>query len=340
MQVHDLRQTKAFLVLVLGAILLLLVWRTQGNSKLVVYCAHDSVFAEAILRDFEKREGVPIEVKFDTEATKSLGLVERIIREQDHPQCDVFWNNELLGTLDLAQRGLLKEHKGTGWERTPPQWRDDGGLWAGFGGRMRMKIVNSTRTDHFEPTAGAASHFAFAKPLYGTTLSHFTALWNVWGAEKTKRWHTDIRAAGVQIANGNAAVRDLVANGAAGAGWTDTDDYFDAKDQGLPVLAMPVELDGGQTICIPNTVAIMKDANRGDLARMLADHLLSARTELALAKSKARQIPLGPLTPEQTAGLPEEVRALIPVAARSVSQKGMLKARNECLEWLKAEYLK
>lgn len=333
---QDFRQSKLSLVLVLGLGLLVLIWKTKTNSKLTIYCAHDSVFAESVLRDFEYREGIPIEVKYDTEATKSLGLVERIIRENDHPQCDIFWNNELLGTLDLAQRGLLEPHKGKGWERTPPQWRDDEGMWAGFGGRLRMKIVNTTHTDHQE----SGAKFTFAKPLYGTTLSHFTALWNLWGADKTKHWHTEQRAAGVQIANGNAVVRDLVANGAASAGWTDTDDYFDAKDAGRAVAATPVTLENGATICIPNTVAILKGANRSDLARKLADHLLSARTELALAKSKARQIPLGPLTPEQAASLPAEVNDLIPFAAKGIAQKELLKARNECLEWLKAEYLK
>lgn len=333
---QDAHQSKMSLFIVLGLGLLVLGWKTTTNSKLTIYCAHDSVFAEAVLREFEYREGIPIEVKYDTEATKSLGLIERIIREKDRPQCDVFWNNELLGTLDLAQRGLLAPHKGKGWERTPAQWRDDEGMWAGFGGRLRMKIVNITRTEHQE----SGAHFAIAKPLYGTTLSQFTALWAMWGPEKTQRWHTDLRAAGTQIANGNAAVRDLVATGTASAGWTDTDDFFDALDAGKLVTAKPVVLEGGETICIPNTVAILKGANRPDLARKLADHLLSARTELALAKSKARQIPLGPLTPEQTASLPAEVRDLIPAAAKGVALKGMLKARNECLEWLKAEYLK
>lgn len=337
---QDFRQSKMSLVLLLGAGLLVLMWRTQTNSKLTIYCAHDSVFAESVLRDFEYREGIPIEVKYDSEATKSLGLIERIIREKARPQCDVFWNNELLGTLDLAKRGLLEPHKGKGWERTPPQWRDDEGMWAGFGGRLRMKIANTTRANHAEPTAGNAAHFALAKPLYGTTLSHFTALWSVWGADKTRRWHTDIRSAGVQIVNGNSAVRDLVANGAVDAGWTDTDDYFAAKDAGLQVSAVPVILENGATICIPNTVAIMKDAKRGDLARKLADYLLSSRTELALAKSRARQIPLGPLTREQESSLPDEVRELIPAAEKGIPQKTMLGARNECLEWLKAEYLK
>ena len=116
---QDPRQTKSSLIFILALGLLVLVWQTMTNSKLTIYCAHDAVFAESVLRDFEKREGIPIEIKYDTEATKSLGLVERIIHEKDHPQCDIFWNNEVLGTLDLAERGLLQPHKGTGWERTP-----------------------------------------------------------------------------------------------------------------------------------------------------------------------------------------------------------------------------
>ena len=337
---EDFKKTKANLLLILGLGLVVLIWQTQTNAKLTVYCAHDSIFAEEVLREFERREGIPVEVKFDSEATKSLGLVERIIRENGRPSCDIFWNNEMLGTLDLARRGLLMEYKGPGWERTPPQWRDDMGLWAGFGGRLRMKIVNTKRADHNEPVAGNSAHFAIAKPLYGTTLSHFSSLWSIWGPERTKAWHSEIRTAGVQIVNGNAVVRDLVASGSVGAGWTDSDDYFGAKEAGKSVLAKPVLMGDGLAICIPNTVAILKGASRPDHARKLADFLLSARTEVALANSKARQIPLGPLTDAQRASLPEEVREWLPSAERSIPLKDLLDARNECLDWLRAEYVK
>jgi iron(III) transport system substrate-binding protein len=337
---EDIKKSRNSLLLILALALFYLVWQTQTNSKLVVYCAHDSVFAESILRDFEKKIGVRVEVKYDSEATKSLGLVERIIRDKGRPQCDVFWNNEMLGTLDLAKRGLLQPHKGTGWERIPARYRDSDGLWAGFGARMRVKIMNTGSAEHEEPAKGKAGHFAFAKPLYGTTLTHFSALWSIWGSERTKQWHLDARADGVQVANGNAVVRDLVAAGTAGAGWTDTDDFFDAKDAGKPVAALPVVLENGETICIPNTVAILKGANRPDLGRKFVDYLLSARTELALANSKARQIPLGSLSAEQQNSLPPEVRDLIPAALKGVPLGGLLDARNECLNWLKAEYLK
>src|SRR6185369_17457908 len=101
-RIHSLRQTKAFLVLILGLCFFLLWWQRSTRPKLVVYCAHDAEFAEAILKKFEFQTGIPVIVKYDTEATKSLGLTEQIIQDGAHPRCDVFWNNELLGTLDLA----------------------------------------------------------------------------------------------------------------------------------------------------------------------------------------------------------------------------------------------
>ena len=128
-----------------------------------------------------------------------------------------------------------------------------------------------------------------------------------------------------------------MASGICDAAFTDTDDFFEAKDDGKPVIMRPVALESGQTICIPNTVAIVRGARHLENARKLADFLLSAKTELALARSKSRQIPLGPADETQ---LPAEVRELLPHAARGIPLTGLLKSRNECLAWLKAEYLK
>jgi iron(III) transport system substrate-binding protein len=185
------------------------------------------------------------------------------------------------------------------------------------------------------PEFGDLSRWAIAKPLYGTTLTHYSVLWGRWGSDRVKHWHTGARARGMREVNGNGPVKDIVAAGTCIAGWTDTDDYFAAKDAGAPVTAEPYRLDDGTTICIPNTVAIRKGTTRLDHAKKLADFLLSERAELALARSKSRQIPLGPVDAAQ---LPEEVRALQPAAAQAVALDALLKARNSCLEWLKREY--
>jgi iron(III) transport system substrate-binding protein len=318
-------------------------WARPKEKVLVVYCAHDAVFAEGILQDFERQTGIKVAARFDTEATKSLGLVELLMREKDRPRCDVFWNNELLGTMDLAERGVLAPYRGPGWEGMPAAHKDPDARWTGFAARFRVHIVNTTRLSIDDPrvaalaqpeVSGDLSRVAAAKPLYGTTLTHYAVWWQTWGADKLRNWHIRTRELGLRELNGNGAVKDAVAQGACDHGFTDTDDFFDAKDAGSPVAMRPVRLETGQTLCIPNTVALINGARHEAAARRLIDFLLSPETELALARSKSRQVPLGSIAENQ---LPEEVRAMRPWVDESVSLSSFSKSRVECLAWLKSQ---
>lgn len=316
-----------------------LIWGPQRGS-LVVYCAHDSIYADGILREFERESGIHVEVRYDTEATKSLGLVELILQEKAHPRCDVFWNNELLGTLELADEGLLLPYRGSGYERIPAAFKDPDGRWAGFAARLRLWIVNTNR---FAPSEGAiqqALHgdldrMAIAKPLYGTTRTQYTLLWQLWGRDKLIAWDHDRRARHLREVDGNSTVKDLVSAGVCDFGWTDTDDFFEAKDEGKPVQCLPVRLENGDTICIPNTVAIIRGTRHLAEAQKLVDFLLSEKCEMDLAAAKSRQIPLGPVTAEQ---LPAEVKQLQHWAADGVPLAGLNGASTACLAWLKTEY--
>ncbi|MDB6152274.1 MAG: Extracellular solute-binding protein family 1 [Chthoniobacteraceae bacterium] len=317
-----------------------LFWRS-GPQTLVVYCAHDSIYSESILREFERQSGIPVAIRFDTEATKSLGLVELLVKEKDAPRCDLFWNNELLGTLRLADCGLLEPYKGSGYARIPGGFKDPDGRWTGFAARLRVCIFNTDaveKPDGMQSTPGDLSRWAIAKPLYGTTLTHYSVLWQKWGPEKTKAWHQQWRVGGVRELNGNAAVKDAVAAGVCVAGFTDTDDFFEARDEGKPVAMRPLRLEGGETICIPNTVGLIHGSRRMADARKLADFLLSANTELALARSRSRQIPLGTLPPETL--LPQEVLELKHWAESAIPLNKLGAAHAECLAWLKSEYLR
>jgi iron(III) transport system substrate-binding protein len=330
-----------------GALLVLTfalwLWGRPKEDALVVYCAHDAVFAEGILRDFEQRTGIKVATRFDTEATKSLGLVELLVREKNSPRCDVFWNNEMLGTMDLAERGVLDPHRGEGWERIPARFKDPEARWTGFAARFRVHIVNTTKLSIDDPRVAALaqpevngdlSRVAAAKPLYGTTLTHYVVWWQTWGADKLRAWHKRTRELGLRELNGNGAVKDAVAQGVCDHGFTDTDDFFDAKDSGAPVAMRPVRLASGETICIPNTVALIRGARHEAAARKLIDYLLSAETELALARSKSRQVPLLPIADNQ---LPEEVRAMRPWVDQGVPLLPLSQSRIDCLRWLKGE---
>lgn len=320
--------------------LLALTSCTPGAKRsLVVYCAHDSIYAEKVLKTFEQRTGIPVVARYDSEATKSLGLVELLLREKARPRCDLFWNNEVLGTLQLAEAGVLLPYKGAGFERIPAAFKDPDGRWCGFAARLRVWIVNTRRMVAAATALPPADlkHVAIAKPLYGTTRTYYTILWHQWGAEKTRAWHQEWRARGVCETGGNAEVKNLVAEGVCDCGLTDSDDFFEARDAGKPVAMLPVRVEGERTICIPNTVAIIRGTRNLTAAQQLADYLLSAEGELALATSKSRQIPLGPVPDTQ---LPEDVRELKRWAADGYALSGLDTPRRECLAWLKAEYLK
>lgn len=346
MKLHSGSPLATIVTLLCLGMLAILSWagRDEENT-LVVYCSHDSTYSEQILRDFERETGIRLIVRFDTEATKSIGLINLLITEREQPQCDVFWNNEVLGTMKLQRLGILEPYQGTGFDRIPDAFKAVDGSWTGFAARLRVFIVNTeqiapTREAIDERLKGAHSHdlsrVAMAKPLFGTTLTQYSAWWHESGEESVKERHRSQRDRGLLEVNGNSVVKDLVAAGRCDFGWTDTDDFFLAVDDGRPVDMVPVRTDSGKTICIPNSVAIIKGTKRLRLAQRLVDYLLSKEVETRLANSRSRQIPLGPVDP---ATLPDELNRLVSWAAEGIELMDLESAHADCLKWLQAEYL-
>lgn len=329
---------------VLGIVLIvpwLLDRRTQSDKTLVLYCAHDAVFADSIIRQFETATGIVVQVRYDEETNKSLGLTNLLISEKAQPRCDVFWNNQTLGTIRLKQEGLLSSVDPTVSARIPNQFKDADNQWCGFAARLRVHIVN---TDKMEPTdeaitaaleSDSLSNVAIAVPLFGTTLSHYAVLGDQMGLDGLKAWHKSLRHRGIREARGNGAVKDLVAEGACDFGFTDTDDAFAAIDDGKPVTMLPVRLETGQTICLPNSVAMIHNCPHPDAALTFIRYLLSEETELALANSGSRQIPLGPV---DIARLPSDLQELTKWAADGVSLTGAATHYDKVLNWLTSEY--
>ncbi|NQV25416.1 MAG: substrate-binding domain-containing protein [Rhodopirellula sp.] len=346
MKSRDGSQLAILATLLCLGLLAALSW--NGGAKqdaLIVYCSHDSVYSEEILRDFERESGIRVIVRFDTEATKSIGLINLLIAEREHPQCDVFWNNEILGTMKLQKLGLLQRYQGSGFSRIPEAFKSDDGSWAGFAARLRVFIVNTERMAATpeaveQRLAGELSNdlsrVAMAKPLFGTTLTQYAALWHELGGDALQRQHRSQRKRGLLEVNGNSVVKDLVASGRCDFGWTDTDDFFLAVDDQQPVEMLPVMTPSGKTICIPNSVAIIKGTKRLAAAQRLVDYLLSAAVETRLANSRSRQIPLGPINEDE---LPDDVQRLRPWAANGGDLKLLGDAHADCLKWLQTEYL-
>ncbi|MBI4563515.1 MAG: extracellular solute-binding protein [Planctomycetes bacterium] len=258
------------------------------------------MFSEPVLKDFEKRTGIQVRIVGDTEATKTTGLVNRLIQMKNKPEADVFWNNEVMNSVRLANMGLLEPYAPAGAEDIPAAFRDPEKRWVGFAARARVILYN---TDLVKPEEAPKSIFdltqprykgrvAIAKPLFGTTSTHVAALFAALGAEKVKQWLVDLKANDVRIVVGNAFARNLVMNGEIAICLTDTDDANGAFLKNKPVEMVYPDADGIGTLVIPNTVMLIKNAPHPDAGRKLVDYLASRSVEERLAKLESAQMPL------------------------------------------------
>jgi len=272
------------------------------EGRVVVYTALDRQFAEPILAEFTKRTGITAVPVFDTEATKTVGLTNRIRAEANRPRCDVLWNNEILNTLRLKEEGLLQPCRPSEAANYPPQYRDADGFWYGFAARARVILVNTeivpadqmpaSVRDLLEPRWRGRS--GIAKPLFGTTASHVACLYAKLGPPVAEEFLSGLKANDVRVVAGNKPCAEMVAAGALALGLTDTDDALIEVESGKPVrIVFPDAGDGALgTLLLPNTLALVKGAPHPQAGAALIDYLLSPEVETRLAEGPSGQIPL------------------------------------------------
>ena len=280
------------------------LWPSPSAAKesVVVYTSVDQVYSEPVLRRFSAATGIRVQAVYDVEAAKTVGLVNRILAEKGKPRADVFWNHECQQTLALKHEGVLAPYRSPAADGRPADQIDPEGFWTGFGGRARILLANTARvpTDagprSVSDLAGETARqgrAAMAYPLFGTTATHAAALYALWGREAARRFFEAVKAGGVAIVPGNAAVRDLVASGRADWGLTDTDDACEALSHNRPVaVAVPDQAPGGMgVLVIPNTVALVAGGPHPEAGRRLVDYLLSPAVEQELAAAGWVNIP-------------------------------------------------
>ena len=166
------------------------------SPEVVVYTSQDRLYAEPIFTDFTRATGIKVRPLFDTEAAKAVGLASRLLAEKNHPQCDLFWNNEELRTWQLASRGVVETN------------------WAYLGFRSRLIVANTNIAQlkarnldlDILTQPWCSGKFAIASPLFGTTATYFLALRQYWGEERWTSWCRALAANKVLLVSGNSDV--------------------------------------------------------------------------------------------------------------------------------------
>lgn len=270
-------------------------------ATVVVYVSEDQVFAEPILKDFEKETGIEVRAVYDTEEAKSTGVMNRLLAEKENPQADVYWANEPMRAAVLQQRGIAEPYFSPNAAEIPTTFKDANGYWTGFSARARILLVNKSVKD--KPHSVLAyteprwkNKAVIANPLFGTTTAEMAALFTIWGDDRGKALLEDMKKNGVRISTSNGESADFIASGESEFGLVDSDDAFNRIQQGKPVETVyPDQQENGiGVLIVPNAVVAIKGGPHAIHAHKLVDFLLSRETERTLAYADCAQIPLHP----------------------------------------------
>lgn len=313
---HSLvRALRCSFVIVLGCALLSCSKDGGDTPEVVVYSSVDQVFAEPVLRKFEAQTKIKVRAVFDTEETKSTGVLNRIIAEANQPQADVFWSGDPMRPYQLIRRQMVEPYVAKTAANLPSHAK--GPEWTGVASRARVMLVNTERVPTDLPTSVRdladprwKDQITIANPLFGTTTMHVAALFSAWGDTEAKRFLEAIKANGVRIAASNGEVKRLVSAGEVAWGLTDTDDANDAVASGAPVRIVFPDQDQLGTLVMPTSVVVIRGARHPLQARELVDYLASAETEKYLAEHGAH-LPLQPgVQAPASLSRPKDLRAM------------------------------
>jgi iron(III) transport system substrate-binding protein len=281
---------------------LLIVWllasgcTSSPSPEVVVYVAVDRGQAEPILSAYQQQSGIQVRAVYDAEAAKTTGLVSRLVAESGRPRCDVFWNNELVQTLHLAQRGVLEPYRPQAANDIPAVFKDPAGLWTGIATRARVIVYNTRHVKRDEAPQSLwdltrpqwKGKVAIANPQFGTCRTHVAALFAVLGPAKAQELLSGLLANEVRMVDGNAMVKNLVANASPGAspvyvGITDTDDVCSGQADGEPIDLIYPDQDTIGTLVTPVNVCLIRGAPHREVALSLIEHLVGPQVARELA---------------------------------------------------------
>ena len=285
------------------------------RQEVVLYCSVDQAVAEPIIAAFEKQTGIKVLARYDTEASKTVGLVQRIRAEADSPTADVFWSGEVFHTIRLAREGLLVPYRGEGIlplhsEPRPASgsqgrdalatFADPKGLWYGFALRARVIGYNTNKVSAQEAPklledvldAKWKGRLAMASPAFGTTGGDVASWFAHYGPQRAKEILQRLRDNEVRIVSGNSTAVRMVATGQADICFTDTDDVYAGQRNGWPVAMNFLDQNGKGALMIPNTAAMIKGGPHAETAAKLMQFLLSEELERLLAESDSHNSPV------------------------------------------------
>lgn len=257
------------------------------SDRLVVYTSHKQELWWPIVREFEERTGIWVDVV----TGGSNELLERIASEAGSPRADVMFG----GGVDTIEvyRDCLEPYTAEGIEHVPESYRSADGLWTPFSVLPVVLIYNprliddgaiTSWSDLLEP--GFRGKIAFADPaVSGSSFTALMTMLQAIGGDVDANLHAFAdNLAGLELASSGDVLTE-VSDGSFWIGVTLEETALKRADAG-DSLRLVYPDDG--TSLVPDGSAIVKGAAHSENAKLFIDFTLSPEVQRLLLEQYRR----------------------------------------------------
>jgi iron(III) transport system substrate-binding protein len=293
--------------------------------EVTVYTSVDQEIAAPIFAEFMKSTGILVRAKYGSDLTTTgtggtETLTRALLAERDRVRCDLFWNDEILHTLELERAGVLRPYTSPTESAFPAAARSPHSTWYAIASQARVLIVNTNQVKEARLPKSQQDltdpqwyeRVGVAKPLTGLSATHAACLFQASGDAQAQELFTGIKR-NARILQNDREVATAVATGSLAFGLTNSSAAMIERATDEPVTILyPDQMDGGTgTLFIPMTVALVKDSPQPEPAEQMLEFLLSAEVARRLADGPSAFIPLrNDLAASDRVKTPAEVRAM------------------------------
>lgn len=256
--------------------------------RLVVYTSHKEEVWRPIIKEFEERTGIWVDVK--TGGTNEL--LEQIKKEADEPKADVMFGG---GVESLcAYQDYFLSYTSAEVDQIVPRFRDRENRWTPFSSLpvvlvYNPKLVAADMVTGWKDLLNPAfrGKIAFADPaVSGSSFTGLVTLATALDVPFDELIHDFCKNLdGAQLDN-SGAVLDAVCSGSAWIGVT-LEETAQKRIAAGENLAMVYPCEG--TSCVPDASALVKGASHMDNAKLFLDFTVSEDVQNILAEQFCRR---------------------------------------------------
>jgi iron(III) transport system substrate-binding protein len=251
-----------------------------GRDALTIYSGRTENLIGPLLQQFHDDTGINIDVRYGNSTDLALQLSE----EGERSPADVFLSQSPGATGYLASKGLLARLETDVLDRVPEAFRSPEGRWVGLSARQRVLVYNS---ELLRPEQLPRSVFDVTRPEYAGKVAvaptnasfqdFVSAMRQVAGDERTRRWLEALAESGAPTYANNNAVVEAVSRGEVPMGLVNH--YYNyrflAEDPSLPS-RNHVFPDGDiGSLVIPSTASVLASSDKQEEAARFIEYLLS-----------------------------------------------------------------